>query len=87
MFCQIAANEDNPVDAFALLKFAHTNKQTGEIQDPVIKEVVDLVQTKADEIISTQASQDDGSTASSNALTLDQLNDLVLEVFVNIFSF
>ncbi|KAL0713371.1 hypothetical protein Bca4012_020349 [Brassica carinata] len=77
---KIAANEGNPVDAFALLKSAHTNKQTGEIQDPVIKEVCDLVQSRTDDIISTQASQfEDGSSAFSNTLTLDKLNNLVLE--------
>ncbi|KAF2543318.1 hypothetical protein F2Q68_00029999 [Brassica cretica] len=38
----IVANEGNPVDAFALLKSAHTNKQTGEIQDSVIKESATL---------------------------------------------
>ncbi|KAF2578251.1 hypothetical protein F2Q68_00002863 [Brassica cretica] len=44
------------------------------------KGVCDLVQTRAYDIISTQVSQsEDGSFAFSNTLTLEQLNNLVLE--------
>ncbi|CAN6995965.1 unnamed protein product, partial [Brassica oleracea var. botrytis] len=63
-----------------LFSCSDTNKQTGEIQDLLIKDVCDLVQTRADDIISTQVSQsEDGSFAFSNTLTLEQINNLVLE--------
>ncbi|CAN6871066.1 unnamed protein product, partial [Brassica oleracea] len=39
----IEANDGNPVDRLQLIKVAHTNKTTGQIQDPVIRGVVDLV--------------------------------------------
>ncbi|KAG5380470.1 hypothetical protein IGI04_028312 [Brassica rapa subsp. trilocularis] len=47
-------NEGNPVDAFALLKSAHTNKQTGEIQDSLIKDVCDLVLSRPEQMTSSQ---------------------------------
>uniref|UniRef100_A0A0D3BFS3 Uncharacterized protein n=1 Tax=Brassica oleracea var. oleracea TaxID=109376 RepID=A0A0D3BFS3_BRAOL len=42
----IEANDGNPVDRLQLIKVAHTNKTTGQIQDPVIKGVVDLVEAE-----------------------------------------
>lgn len=50
----MVANEGNPVDAFALLKSAHTNKQTGEIQDSLIKDVCDLVLSRPEQMTSSQ---------------------------------
>ncbi|XP_013608188.1 PREDICTED: uncharacterized protein LOC106314941 [Brassica oleracea var. oleracea] len=41
----IEANDGNPVDRLQLIKEAHTNKKTGQIQDAVIRSVVDLVET------------------------------------------
>uniref|UniRef100_A0A0D3BTN0 Transposase-associated domain-containing protein n=1 Tax=Brassica oleracea var. oleracea TaxID=109376 RepID=A0A0D3BTN0_BRAOL len=63
---KIEANDGNPVDRLQLIKVAHTNKTTGQIQDPVIKGVqdpvikgvVDLVEA---EIVSqSQPLSDDG---------------------------
>ena len=65
---------------------AHTNKTTGQIQDSVIKCVVDLVEA---EIVSqSQPLSDDGdSTRASTNLSLLQINEMVEKVifFINIF--
>lgn len=65
---------------------AHTNKKTGQIQDPVIKGVVDLVEAE----IATQSqplSDDGDSTGASTNLSLLQINEMVEKVifFINIF--
>nr|VDD32469.1 unnamed protein product [Brassica oleracea] len=72
----IEANDGNPVDRLQLIKVAHTNKTTGQIQDPVIKAVVDLVEA---EIVSqSQPLSDDGdSTGGSTNLSLLQINEMV----------
>ena len=58
---------------------AHTNKKTGQIQDLVIKGVVDLVEA---EIASqSQPLSDDGdSTGASTNLSLLQINEMVEKV-------
>ena len=65
---------------------AHTNKKTSQIQDLVIKGVVDLVEA---EIASqSQLLSDDGdSTGASTNLSLLQINEMVEKVifFINIF--
>lgn len=65
---------------------AHTNKKTGQIQDLVIKGVVDLVEAE----IATQSqplSDDGDSTGASTNLSLLQINEMVEKVifFINIF--
>nr|VDD14035.1 unnamed protein product [Brassica oleracea] len=40
------SNDGNLVDRLQLIKVAHTNKTIGQIQDPVIKGVVDLVEAE-----------------------------------------
>uniref|UniRef100_A0A0D3BGP0 Uncharacterized protein n=1 Tax=Brassica oleracea var. oleracea TaxID=109376 RepID=A0A0D3BGP0_BRAOL len=42
----IEANDGNPVDRLQLIKEAHTNKKTGQIQDAVIRSIVDLAVPK-----------------------------------------
>ncbi|CAH8314169.1 unnamed protein product [Eruca vesicaria subsp. sativa] len=87
-FHQFARKENSevPVDDSKLLRSTYTNKKTGEIQDPVIKEVLQLVESRKEEILSTQASMcEDGSCASSNTIIVEQLNNLVLEVHLNFF--
>ena len=83
---QIEANDGNPVDRLQLIKEAHTNKKTGQIQDLVIKGVVDLVEA---EIVSqSQSLSDDGdSTGASTNLSLLQINEMVEKVifFINIY--
>ncbi|KAG2293579.1 hypothetical protein Bca52824_040248 [Brassica carinata] len=58
---------------------AHTNKTTGQIQDPVIKGVVDLVEA---EIVSqSQPLSDDGeSTGALTNMSLLQINEMVEKV-------
>ncbi|KAF2595665.1 hypothetical protein F2Q68_00008470 [Brassica cretica] len=69
-----------PVDDFALMKNAYTNKKTGEIQDGLIKDVIQLVETRKENLFATQASMcEEGDPASSNSLTVEQLNNLVLK--------
>uniref|UniRef100_A0A0D3E389 Uncharacterized protein n=1 Tax=Brassica oleracea var. oleracea TaxID=109376 RepID=A0A0D3E389_BRAOL len=69
-------NDGNPVDRLQLIKVAHTNKKTDQIQDLVIKGVVDLVEA---EIASqSQLLSDDGdSTGASTNLSLLQINEMV----------
>ena len=76
MVFQVEANDGNPVDCLQLIKAAHTNKKTGQIQDAVIREVVDLVQT---EMVSQS---DDGgdSTGASTNLSQMQINEMVEKV-------
>ncbi|CAN6845802.1 unnamed protein product [Brassica oleracea] len=73
---ELVTNDGNPVDRLQLIKVAHTNKTTGQIQDPVIKGVVDLVEA---EIVSqSQPLSDDGdSTGASTNLSLLQINEMV----------
>lgn len=83
---QIEENDGNPVDRLQLIKVAHTNKKTGQIQDLVIKGVVDLVEAE----IATQSqplSDDGDSTGASTNLSLLQINEMVEKVifFINIF--
>ena len=83
---QIEANDGNPVDRLQLIKVAHTNKKTGQIQDLVIKGVVDLVE--AEIVAQSQPLSDDGeSTGASTNLSLLQINEMVEKVifFINIF--
>ncbi|WZY93623.1 hypothetical protein YC2023_065952 [Brassica napus] len=72
----IKENDGNPVDRLQLIKVAHTNKKMGQIQDLVIKGVVDLVEA---EIASqSQTLSDDGdSTGASTNLSLLQINEMV----------
>ncbi|XP_013634271.1 uncharacterized protein LOC111209898 [Brassica napus] len=69
-----------PVDDFTLMKNAYTNKKTGEIQDGLIKGVIQVVENRKVDLLATQASMcEEGDSASSNSLTVEQLNNLVLE--------
>jgi len=75
-----------PVDDFTLMKNAYTNKKTGEIQDGLIKGVIQVVENRKEDLLATQASMcEEGDSASSNSLTVEQLNNLVLEVHSNFF--
>nr|VDD29212.1 unnamed protein product [Brassica oleracea] len=72
----IEENDGNPVDRLQLIKVAHTNKKTGQIQDLMIKGVVDLVEAE----IATQSqplSDDGDSTGASTNLSLLQINEMV----------
>ncbi|KAL0649467.1 hypothetical protein Bca4012_078815 [Brassica carinata] len=60
----------------------HTNKQTGEVQDPVARELLatlsKLKEDKEAQLQQSQLSANDGSTA-SNMLSREEINQLVLE--------
>uniref|UniRef100_A0A0D3BC89 Uncharacterized protein n=1 Tax=Brassica oleracea var. oleracea TaxID=109376 RepID=A0A0D3BC89_BRAOL len=73
----VEANGGNPVDHVEVLREAYTNKKTGEIQDPLIKDVIELLQTKKAELLASQPmnSEDDSTAASSNLCRL-QINEL-----------
>ncbi|XP_048629704.1 uncharacterized protein LOC125601701 [Brassica napus] len=69
-----------PVDDFTLMKNAYTNKKTGVIQDGLIQDVIQVVENRKEDLLATQASMcEEGDSASSNSLTVEQLNNLVLE--------
>ncbi|XP_056850742.1 uncharacterized protein LOC130500063 [Raphanus sativus] len=66
----IEANNGNPIDHLHLIKEAHTNKKTGQIQDPVIREVVELVETQKADFLASQPLFDDAdSTGASTNLS------------------
>ncbi|KAH0868183.1 LOW QUALITY PROTEIN: hypothetical protein HID58_075205, partial [Brassica napus] len=71
-----------PPDWLELMRDMHTNKQTGEVQDPVARELLaTLSKLKEDKEAQLQQSQlfaNDGSTA-SNMLSREEINQLVLE--------
>uniref|UniRef100_A0A0D2ZUA3 Uncharacterized protein n=1 Tax=Brassica oleracea var. oleracea TaxID=109376 RepID=A0A0D2ZUA3_BRAOL len=74
----IEANDGNPVDRLQLIKEAHTNKKTGQIQDAVIRSVVDLVETQKEALLSSQPLSNDGdSTGASTNMFRLQVNEMV----------
>uniref|UniRef100_A0A0D3DX93 Uncharacterized protein n=1 Tax=Brassica oleracea var. oleracea TaxID=109376 RepID=A0A0D3DX93_BRAOL len=63
----VEANGGNPVDYVDVMREAYTNKKTCEIQDPLIRDVIELVQAKKAELLASQPmNSDDDSTAASN---------------------
>uniref|UniRef100_A0A0D2ZZC2 Uncharacterized protein n=1 Tax=Brassica oleracea var. oleracea TaxID=109376 RepID=A0A0D2ZZC2_BRAOL len=42
-------NDGEPVDDFVLMKTAHTNKHTGEIDDGVVRDVLSLIETQTED--------------------------------------
>ncbi|KAF2618883.1 hypothetical protein F2Q68_00038530 [Brassica cretica] len=73
-------NDGEPVDDFVLMKTAHTNKHTGEIDDGVVRDVLSLIETqKEDEetrLSQLQTDLDATSTASTN-LSRIRINEIV----------
>ncbi|KAG5415266.1 hypothetical protein IGI04_002833 [Brassica rapa subsp. trilocularis] len=73
-------NDGEPVDDCVLMKTAHTNKKTGEIDDGVVKDVFSLIETqKEDEetrLSQLQTDLDATSTASTN-LSRIRINEIV----------
>uniref|UniRef100_A0A0D3EAA9 Uncharacterized protein n=1 Tax=Brassica oleracea var. oleracea TaxID=109376 RepID=A0A0D3EAA9_BRAOL len=69
-----------PVDDFVLMKTAHTNKHTGEIDEGVVRDVLSLIETQK-EVEDTRLSQlqtdlDATSTASTNLFRI-RINEIV----------
>ncbi|KAF2558594.1 hypothetical protein F2Q68_00013712 [Brassica cretica] len=69
-------NDGEPVDDFALMKRAYTNKKTDQIDDGLVREVVTLVQTLVQDEVSQLQTEDDDSTASTN-LSRFRINETV----------
>uniref|UniRef100_A0A0D3D8P6 Uncharacterized protein n=1 Tax=Brassica oleracea var. oleracea TaxID=109376 RepID=A0A0D3D8P6_BRAOL len=65
-----------PVDDLALMRRAYTNKKTGQIDDGLVRDVVDLVQTQVVDEVSQLQTEDDASTASTN-LSWFRINEIV----------
>ncbi|KAG5397588.1 hypothetical protein IGI04_019402 [Brassica rapa subsp. trilocularis] len=59
-------NEGEPVDDLALMKRVYTTKKTGQIDDGLVRDVVDLVQTQVYDEVSQLQTDDDDLTASTN---------------------
>uniref|UniRef100_A0A0D3C348 Uncharacterized protein n=1 Tax=Brassica oleracea var. oleracea TaxID=109376 RepID=A0A0D3C348_BRAOL len=72
-------NDCEPVDDFVLMKTAHTNKHTGEIDDGVVRDVISLIETqKEDEetrLSQLQTDLDATSTVSTN-LSWIRINEI-----------
>ncbi|KAJ4870661.1 Uncharacterized protein Rs2_47736 [Raphanus sativus] len=73
----IQENDGNPVDHLVVMKEAYTNKKTGEIQDPVIREVIEMVESQKEAFLASQPLSDDDSTGASNNMSRLQINELV----------
>ena len=78
-FFKAEENEGHPVDDLALMKRAYTNKKTGQIDDGLVRDVVDLVQTQVVDEVSQLQTEDDASTASTN-LSRFRINEIVESV-------
>ncbi|KAF3546443.1 hypothetical protein DY000_02009478 [Brassica cretica] len=65
-FFKAEENDGEPVDDLALMRRAYTNKKTGQIDDGLVSDVVDLVQTQVVDEVSQLQTEDDASTASTN---------------------
>uniref|UniRef100_M4FF52 Uncharacterized protein n=1 Tax=Brassica campestris TaxID=3711 RepID=M4FF52_BRACM len=79
-------NDCEPVDDFVLMKTAHTNKHTGEIDDGVVRDVISLIETqKEDEetrLSQLQTDLDAASTASTH-LSRIRINEIVESAYVD----
>ncbi|WZZ79804.1 hypothetical protein YC2023_100376 [Brassica napus] len=69
-------NDGEPVDDLALMRRAYTNKKTGQIDDGLVRDVVDLVQTQVVDEVSQLQTEDDASTTSTN-LSRFRINEIV----------
>ena len=78
-FFKAEENDGEPVDDLALMRRAYTNKKTGQIDDGLVRDVVDLVQTQVVDEVSQLQTEDDASTASTN-LSRFRINEIVESV-------
>ncbi|KAG2286289.1 hypothetical protein Bca52824_045893 [Brassica carinata] len=58
-FFKAEENDGEPVDDLALMRRAYTNKKTGQIDDGLVRDVVDLVQTQVVDEVSQLQTEDD----------------------------
>lgn len=76
-------NDGEPVDNLQLLRKAHTNKRTGEIDDGLVREVVDMITTLKDDEelrLSQLQTELDPSSTSSVSLSTARINEIVESV-------
>ena len=78
-FFKAEENDGEPVDDLALMRRAYTNKKTGQSDDGLVRDVVDLVQTQVVDEVSQLQTVDDASTASTN-LSRFRINEIVESV-------
>ncbi|KAF2593404.1 hypothetical protein F2Q70_00043580 [Brassica cretica] len=78
-FFKAEENDGEPVDDLALMRRAYTNKKTGQIDDGLVRDVVDLVQTQVVDEVSQLQTEDDASTASTASTNLSRfrINEIV----------
>ncbi|XP_048623645.1 uncharacterized protein LOC125592489 [Brassica napus] len=74
----VAANDGDLVAYLDVMRGAYTNKKTGEIQNPLIRDVIDLVESRKQEYIASQPLSNEGSSASTN-LSRARVNEMVEE--------
>uniref|UniRef100_A0A0D3CQ61 Uncharacterized protein n=1 Tax=Brassica oleracea var. oleracea TaxID=109376 RepID=A0A0D3CQ61_BRAOL len=74
----VTANDGDPVDYLDVMRGAYTNKKTGKIQNPLVRDVIDLVESQKQEYLASQPLSDDGSSASTN-LSRVRVNEMVEE--------
>ncbi|KAF3606384.1 hypothetical protein DY000_02045835 [Brassica cretica] len=74
-FFKAEENDGEPVDDLALMRRAYTNKKTGQIDDGLVRDVVDLVQTQVVDEVSQLQTEDDASMASTN-LSRFRINEI-----------
>uniref|UniRef100_A0A0D3B4W1 Uncharacterized protein n=1 Tax=Brassica oleracea var. oleracea TaxID=109376 RepID=A0A0D3B4W1_BRAOL len=76
VFFKAEENDGEPVDDLALTRRMYTNKKTSQIDDGLVRDVVDLVQTQVVDEVSQLQTEDDASTASTN-LSRFRINEIV----------
>ena len=59
---------------------AYTKKKLGEIQNLVIKDVIDFVQTQKEALLASQPISDDDSSVVSTNMTRARINEMVEEI-------
>ncbi|KAL0733628.1 hypothetical protein Bca4012_009838 [Brassica carinata] len=64
-FFKTEENDGEPVDDLALMKRAYTNKNTGQIDDDAVRDVVTLIDTQVEDEVSQLQTDDDDSTGST----------------------
>uniref|UniRef100_A0A0D3BEM7 Uncharacterized protein n=1 Tax=Brassica oleracea var. oleracea TaxID=109376 RepID=A0A0D3BEM7_BRAOL len=72
----VEANAGNPVDHLEVMKEAYTKKKMGEIQNLVIKDVIDFVQTQKEALLASQPISDDDSSVVSTNMTRARINEM-----------
>ncbi|CAN7071387.1 unnamed protein product, partial [Brassica oleracea var. botrytis] len=77
-FFYVAENDCDPVDYLDVMRGAYTNKKTAEIQNPLIRDVIDLVESQKQEYLASHPLSDDGSSASTN-LSRARVDEMVEE--------